>query len=176
MNSSERRDKIINILENSNNSPTSASKLANFCGVSRQIIVGDIALIRAGGMDIQATPRGYILTKNLRNSNIFENYVACIHGNEQLEDELYTILDFGGEIVDVTVTHPVYGEINAYLNLSSRHDANEFIKNVKKTDAKLLFTLTENGIHLHKIRCKDEKTFKKIKSELEKKKILFTNS
>ena len=60
MHAEERRETILKLLRQSAQ-PVSASTLAAQLSVSRQIIVGDIALLRAGGADILATPRGYCL-------------------------------------------------------------------------------------------------------------------
>ncbi len=168
----ERREKIKDILSNTS-VPVSASKLAKECDVSRQIIVGDIALIRAGGLDIQATPRGYILSKQPKN-DFYEGCIACLHTQDMLETELYTILDFGGSIIDVTVTHAVYGEISANLQLNSRFDADLFLQKLKNTEARPLSALTD-GVHLHKIRCASKEIFDRICDALKQKGILFNN-
>ena len=55
-----RRRAVAQILEEAEG-PVSAAALARRFSVSRQIIVGDVALLRAGGADILATPRGYLL-------------------------------------------------------------------------------------------------------------------
>ncbi len=168
----ERREKIKDILSNTS-VPVSASKLAKECDVSRQIIVGDIALIRAGGLDIQATPRGYILSKQPKN-DFYEGCIACLHTQDMLETELYTILDFGGSIINVTVTHAVYGEISANLQLNSRFDADLFLQKLKNTEARPLSALTD-GVHLHKIRCASKEIFDRICDALKQKGILFNN-
>lgn len=167
----ERREKIKQLLSQEQ-VPISASKLAKICSVSRQIIVGDIALIRASGFEIQATPRGYILNKPQSSNDFFEGCIACSHTQDMLEKELYTILDFGGTIVDVTVTHPVYGEISANLHLNSRFDAKMFLEKLKDTEARPLSALTD-GIHLHHIRCDSKQIFDRICSALRKEGILF---
>lgn len=167
---SERREKIKKLLSGANE-PLSASKIAKVCSVSRQIIVGDIALIRAGGLDVQATPRGYILNKALSNG-FFEGLIACTHKSDQIEKELYTIIDFGATVVDVTVEHAVYGEISAVLQLSSRFDAGLFIEKLKNCDARPLSALTD-GVHLHKIHCASKEIFDKICDALRKEGILF---
>ena len=56
---SERREQILSLLSENRGVTLSASALAAKFGVSRQIIVGDIALMRAGGVDIVSTARGY---------------------------------------------------------------------------------------------------------------------
>ena len=60
MEAQKRREGIARRLEQAEG-PVSASALAKEFAVSRQIIVGDVALLRAAGLDIAATPRGYIL-------------------------------------------------------------------------------------------------------------------
>ena len=56
MNTIDRREDIVRRLTISAE-PISASSLAAAYGVSRQIIVGDIALLRASGEKISSTPR-----------------------------------------------------------------------------------------------------------------------
>ena len=92
--------------------PVSAAALAERFSVSRQIIVGDVALLRAGGTDILATPRGYLLGG--RGGGV-ERTVACVHAPEEMERELNAIVDAGGEVVDVIVEHPVYGQLTGLL-------------------------------------------------------------
>lgn len=56
MRAEERRQAIRELLQRAKQ-PVSATALAAQFSVSRQIIVGDIALLRAAGADISATPR-----------------------------------------------------------------------------------------------------------------------
>lgn len=144
--------------------PVSAAALAKQFSVSRQIIVGDIALLRAAGAEILATPKGYVLG---RRSAGVERTVACIHAPEEMEDELNAIVDAGGEVADVIVEHPVYGQLTGILGVSSRYDVQEFLQRVRTDDARPLSDLT-GGIHLHTIRCKDDKTFQRIQKTLKK--------
>lgn len=169
MSTDERRQKIKSLLEKEEN-PLSASSIAKMFGVSRQVIVGDIALLRASGCEIIATPRGYIIEKEINQSQI-DKTIACKHNDEQLKEEIYTILDLGGALVDVTVEHSVYGEICAPLHIFSRFDANSFIEKIKNNEARPLCDLTD-GVHLHKIRCADEESFSRITKALKEKGIL----
>ena len=169
MEAQKRRKLILNNLINSS-SPTSASKLAGEFNVSRQIIVGDIAILRASGEDISATPRGYILDAPSKHFE-FIGILPCKHNNDQLLNELYTIVDFGGTIIDVSIDHPVYGELNGQLNISSRYDADLFYSQVIKNHAKPLSSLSD-GIHLHHIGCKNIEVFEKIQSKLKELNIL----
>lgn len=152
--------------------PLSASHLAKELNVSRQIIVGDVALLRASGENIFATPRGYILESNSESllSVGYTGTIACKHSIDNLLDELYTIVDFGGTIVDVTIDHPVYGQLSGSLDISSRYDADLFFEKLQANKGLPLCELT-GGIHLHQIGCKDEASYQKIKDTLIAKKI-----
>lgn len=164
----DRREKIISEIKKSKK-PISATKLAQMFNVSRQIIVGDVALIRASGTNIQATPRGYIL-EDQRGDSIYT--IAVKHNEQSLEDELYTIVDLGGEVIDVVVEHPLYGELTGPLHIKSRYDVDEFIKDSKKHDAKPLSQITD-GLHLHHIYCPNEEIYQRILTALKNKGYLF---
>lgn len=166
-----RRDRILSCLQDADK-PVSASALAEKYHVSRQIVVGDIALLRAGGAPIIATPRGYILENGAARNDTFT--IACRHDNEgQLLEELYVIVDNGATAVDVIVDHPVYGQIVGQLHISSRFDADKFAETLKSSNAAPLSLITD-GIHLHTIRCSDEEKIKRIKSLLTEKDILIS--
>ena len=162
----DRKTKIIEII-NKSEKPVSASKIAKELGVSRQIIVGDVALLRASGQEIIATPRGYILDTSSTNSYT----IAVKHNNEQLEEELNTIVDLGGKVEDVIVEHPLYGEIKGNLHIYSRYDVSKFMSKVEKNDAAPLSLLT-NGVHLHTVTVPDQETLERIKEALDEKHIL----
>ncbi|MBN7773645.1 transcription repressor NadR [Clostridium aminobutyricum] len=171
MNALERRNLIVNELKNAS-SPISASSLASQLNVSRQIIVSDVALLRASGIDISATPRGYILAdQEIPSDYGFIGFLACKHTAQQLKEELYTIVDFGAEVLDVTIEHSLYGQLSGRLDLGSRYEVDLFLKKVQNGPDLPLSILTE-GIHLHKIGCKDEKTFELIKQTLTEKGML----
>lgn len=166
----DRRDKIIEMIKESQK-PISATALAKEFHVSRQIIVGDIALIRASGTNIVATPRGYLYEHN---NNSDEYMIVVKHSNEQLEEELYTIVDLGGHIIDVSVEHPIYGLLTGKLHLYNRYDVDQFIKKTREAHAKPLSCLTE-GIHSHTIRCYNKEIYDRICYSLNEKGILIKN-
>lgn len=169
MNSEERREKLLSILNNTIE-PITATVLAKKFSVSRQVIVGDIALMRAAGIKISATPRGYILNFEPESDDTVFT-VACRHDQDNMINELYMIVDNGGTIMDVTVEHPVYGEISGELRISTRYDADIFLEKIKKNQAQPLMRLT-GGIHLHRIKCKDEQARKRIIEALKKENII----
>lgn len=165
-----RRQQIMQTLASAEK-PVSASKFAKKFGVSRQIIVGDIALLRAAGEEVVATARGYILESNETNTG-FVSKIAVQHERQQMEEELQIIIEHGGEVVDVIVEHPLYGELVGMLHLKTKQDIASFMKRYEKSQATLLSELTA-GIHLHTIRYPDEATLKKIKRALSTAHILY---
>ncbi|WP_315968792.1 transcription repressor NadR [Candidatus Stoquefichus massiliensis] len=165
----DRKEKIIKTIKKSDK-PISASKLASQFGVSRQIIVGDVALLRASGYNIIATPRGYILDEQ---NNEYIYTIAVKHDQQSLGDELYTIVDLGGSIIDVIVDHPIYGQLTGKLHISSRYDVDQFLKKVEHGKAKPLSQLTD-GLHLHTIQCQNEDVYQRIIKTLDEKGYLFT--
>ncbi len=164
MDAERRRKAILRILEHAEG-PQSATTLATKCSVSRQIIVGDIALLRASGADITATPKGYVVSPEAPQG--LTTTIACIHAPEDMGRELYTIVDCGAEVVDVVVEHPVYGEIRGPLRLRSRYDVDEFLERVARAEAKPLSALT-GGIHLHTVACADKSVLLRVLIALKK--------
>ncbi|MDO4270902.1 MAG: transcription repressor NadR [Eubacteriales bacterium] len=160
MNAAERRTKITHLLAQAD-APVSATALAAQCGVSRQIIVGDIALLRAGGLAVLATPRGYVLENAAAAPAYAERSVVCCHGDDRLREELYLVVDLGGALIDVTVEHSVYGQICAPLHIFSRFDADAFCQKIQQPGARPLCDLT-GGIHLHTLRADTEQTLDRI--------------
>ncbi len=157
----ERRRAVAALLREAEG-PISATALAERFSVSRQIIVGDVALLRAAGADISATPRGYVAGR--RETGVVRT-IACIHTPEQMGEELTAIVDAGGEALDVVVEHPVYGQLTGQLRVRSRYDVAEFLRRVEEHAAKPLAELT-GGIHLHTIRCPDEDTYQRVSKAL----------
>lgn len=150
MTTSQRREKILALLEQAD-APMSATTIANLFSVSRQIIVGDIALLRAGGAQILATPRGYILEPSADGGAV-ETSIVSIHGDDRMAEEMYTVVDLGGALLDVTVEHSVYGQICAPLHACSRFDVDTFLLKLQSSNSRPLCDLT-GGIHLHRLRC-----------------------
>ena len=150
MHAQERRQEILKLLHQSAH-PISASALAERFSVTRQVIVGDIALLRAGGAEISATPRGYVLP---RATDGITRTIACRHTLEQTGTELDILVDNGCTVLDVIVEHPVYGQLTGQLQISSRYDVEQFLARVQAHDAAPLSMLT-GGIHLHTLRCPD---------------------
>lgn len=164
-----RREKIIEILKKST-APVSGSGLADKLNVSRQVIVQDIALLRATNKNILSTNKGYILYHD--NMEKFTRTFHVCHGDNQIEDELNTIVDNSGRVLDVVVEHEIYGQITVDLIINSRRDVKDFIERLQKSSsAKPLKELT-NGEHYHTVEADSEEDLDIVESELRKKKYL----
>ena len=161
MDAQKRRQYIAHRLDCSE-TPVSAALLARECAVSRQVIVGDVALLRASGVDIAATPRGYVLPSHA--SGLIRT-LATRHRGDQMEEELNAIVDQGCTVIDVIVEHPIYGQLTGPLRLSNRYEVAQFIERCREESVAPLSLLTE-GIHLHTIACPSEGAFLRVKEAL----------
>lgn len=170
MNAQERRKHLEQRLSEENR-PLSATSLAREFGVSRQVIVGDIALLRAKGCPVIATARGYMLSHLMHGSDYIGKIVSA-HALDDTRLELETIIDLGGEVIDVTVEHYLYGEITGRLNIATQDDIEDFMQRVKNNKARLLSELT-SGVHIHTIACRGADIFGAIKEELSDKGLLY---
>ena len=161
MDAQTRRQTIAKRLEQEKE-PISATALARELSVSRQVIVGDVALLRATGLDIAATPRGYVLPSRPE-GKVFT--VACIHSAREMEQELNAVVDQGCTVLDVIVEHPVYGQLTGPLHLSNRYEVGQFVQRCREESVAPLSLLTD-GVHLHTITCPDEQTFVRVRESL----------
>ena len=158
-----RRDTIIKML-GEKGKPLSGTELAKELGVSRQVIVQDIALLRAVNKNILSTNKGYVLYDPSEEIQKARRTIAVSHSDEQTQDELYTIVDF----LDVVIEHDIYGQITVDLILKSRQDVDEFIAKVAKSKAKPLKTLTGNK-HFHTVEADSEQLLDIIEEKLREK-------
>ena len=153
MTAAQRRSAIYDQLTAAQ-TPISATALAQQFSVTRQVVVGDIALLRAEGHSITATPRGYMIPAETG----LRRTIACHHSGEDTQKELFAMVDCGCTVVDVIVEHPVYGQLTAPLALSSRYDVEQFIHRMKTSHAQPISALT-GGVHLHTLSCPDETAY-----------------
>ena len=153
MKSVERREKILELISKSEK-PVSGTMLAERTGVSRQVIVGDIASLKEDGCDIIATSRGYILSRA-------ERVYKVVHTDEDIEKELRAIVDNGGEVKNVFVWHKIYGRIEGELNISTAADVTEYMKSLKNGRSSPLKNVT-SGYHYHTVYADSEAVLDKI--------------
>jgi hypothetical protein len=172
MTGEERRVKILSMMRETGD-PIPGAALAKGCQVSRQIIVQDIALLRAAKYQIVSTPRGYQLVEEAKsvaaaaNSGCYRVYHVS-HTDEQIEDELNTIVDNGGRVLDVFVEHEIYGSIRAELKVQCRRHVQEFLEEIRSGKSSPLKNLT-HGTHYHTVEGDSEETLDIIEQELKKK-------
>lgn len=166
MEPSKRRNFILSRLSHSSE-PVTGQDLSLLLGVSRQVIVQDVALLRAQGAEIVATPRGYVLAQKASPGRV-QAVLACKHDASHVGEELMVMVKNGCEVVDVTVEHPIYGQLTGLLMLRSESDVREFISRVHSTGAGLLSSLT-GGVHLHTVRARSNSALTSVISELKAK-------
>ena len=161
MKAADRRKAIVNLLLSSNEA-ISGGKLSEEFGVSRQIIVQDITVLKGTGYDILSTHNGYIIQKSPLKERVFKVY----HTTEETEDELTTIVNLGGTVVDVFVWHKVYGKMTAALNIFSPLHIKQFIEGVRSGKSTELMNIT-GGYHYHTVRAESEDILNRIQNALE---------
>lgn len=170
MNGYNRRQSLLNMIKTSS-IPLSGSQLAAGLNVSRQVIVQDIALLRAADYDIISTNRGYLLNSRASARRIFH----VRHRDEEIEEELNTIVDAGGKVIDVFVAHSVYGDLHAPLSIYSRNDIKKFINKLKSGEAAPLKNIT-NGNHFHTVDAYSEEILDDVGIALQEKGFLVTDN
>ena len=169
MTGQERRDAMIEIIQNSEK-PVSGTALAKQFAVSRQVIVQDIALIRAAGYEVLSTHRGYLLGQKNSVTRIFK----VSHTDEEIADELNLIVDLGGKVLDVQINHKVYGRMKADLGIHSRKQVQDFIEEIRSGKSSPLKNITSN-YHYHTVEADSEEVLDLIGEELNKRGYLVNN-
>lgn len=163
MKAAERRKEIIMFLM-AQKEAVSGTVLSKKFGVSRQIIVQDISVLKAAGFGILSTHYGYIV----QDTPFVTREIKMYHTTQQTEDELNCIVDLGGMVADVFVWHKVYGKMLADLNISSRLQVKQFIEGVRSGKSTELMNIT-GGYHYHTIRAESEKILDEIEKKLDEK-------
>ncbi|HEY2420805.1 MAG TPA: transcription repressor NadR [Neobacillus sp.] len=166
----ERRNFLLQLLKESNR-PITGSDLAAKTNVSRQVIVGDITLLKAKNEPIIATSQGYLYLKNNSGTPLFERTIACSHTPEETEKELNLLVDHGVTVKDVRIEHAVYGDLTASIMVSNRQEVKQFMKKIQSTQAAFLSELT-GGIHLHTLTASSERVLDKAVKALQQEGIL----
>lgn len=170
METENRRQQILNLLENQHK-PVSGTVLSRLFGVSRQVIVQDIALLRAENKNILSTNKGYVLFKQVDSNESMRRVVCVKHNLAQMEEELNCIVDNGGHVIDVSVEHDLYGQISADLIIHNRADVEEFVEKMKDSNSKPLNVLTDE-LHYHTIGATSAEILDRIEKKLAEKGIL----
>lgn len=165
-NGTDRRKQILKLIGESSK-PLSGTALGSATGVSRQVVVQDIALLRTEGYPIVATARGYILNEPRQSVRLFK----LRHNNEQTEEELTSIVDLGGCVLDVMVNHRIYGKMSAPLNIKNRRDVQLFMERLHSGKSAPLMNVT-SGYHFHHVSAEQEEILNEIEGVLKEKSFL----
>ena len=161
----KRREAIVELLLKEK-APIKGVDLATKFNVTRQIIVKDIAILRAKGNNILATPDGYMFNDD--NGSRVRSIIAVNHSKTEMIKELEIVIKYGGIIEDVIVEHPIYGEIKGLLMIKNLNDLNRFRESFELSESALLSSLT-NGVHLHTLSADTKENMELIKKELKEK-------
>ncbi|HHX62678.1 MAG TPA: transcription repressor NadR [Epulopiscium sp.] len=170
MDGDQRREALIEMLTDTLE-PLSGRRLGDIFEVSRQVIVQDIALIRAQGLDIIATARGYLLYRDAAKNK--QRIFLVRHQYDDISDELNTMIDCGGIIRNVLIDHPIYGEMVGNMMLKTRRDVERFVEDILEFDTYPLMNLT-HGVHMHTVEAANEEILDEIEIALNKKGYLYT--
>lgn len=162
----DRRKKLLSLMRESD-VPLSGTQLGKTTGVSRQVVVQDIALLRTEGYPVVSTARGYFMDEPKQSVRL----IKVCHTNEQAEDELQTIVDLGGNVVNVMVNHRIYGRVEAPLNIKNRRDVSRFVQDLTTGKSSLLSSVT-SGYHFHKVMAESEEILDEIEAALRRKNYL----
>lgn len=162
-----RRAEILRLLKE-RGAPLSGTALAKEMGVSRQVIVQDIALIRAENHDILSTNKGYIFRKETEEISQPKRVFHVKHTTQEVLDEFLTVLELGGTVLDVAVEHEIYGQIRADLLIETAQDAMEFVRKLSSCKANPLKVLTDD-CHYHTVSAPSEKLLDLIQRDLSEK-------
>ena len=120
MTTAERRAAILQQLAHAG-APLAARTLATHYGVSRQVIVQDLAVIRASHPGIISTARGYVLEQPDQPAGCTREFKVR-HTPDRTGQELNLIVDCGGRVKNISISHRVYGRITAEMDIRSRQD------------------------------------------------------
>ena len=82
-------------------------------------------MIKAGGLPLLATAKGYLLQKET--DGLCRREIRVCHNREQIGDEMRLIVDLGGYILNTHVDHPIYGSVGESLRIKSRRDIQNFL-------------------------------------------------
>lgn len=162
MTGTERRAHLLELLRAAD-APCSGTALGKQLGVSRQIVVQDIALLRSQGHEIIATNRGYLAPAAPEGAHVRrpERIFKVRHTPEQAEEELTCIVDLGGCVEDISVNHRVYGRITAPLAVRSRRDVARFVEDMRSGVSTQLSAVTD-GYHFHRVSAESEEALDEI--------------
>ncbi len=170
MDAQTRRKRILELV-GAAKAPATGSWLCEKLGVTRQVVVQDVALLRAGGVPIIATPAGYMMLDTAARGRALKVFTCRHETLEEAERELMIIVENRGRVRDVIIEHPIYGEISGSLMLSTPRSVKNLIERLRCKDSQMLSSITD-GVHMHTVEADDEETLAVIEDGLRRAGIL----
>ena len=167
MNGEARRETIKQMLLTARQ-PMTGTALAQELHVSRQVIVQDIALMRAEQLPILSTNKGYLLRPEDTPTPQPKRVFFVRHSTDQVLDEFMTVIELGGRILDVAVEHELYGQIRVDLLIENAQDALDFDRRLSHCKDNPLKVLTDD-CHFHTVSAPSEKLLDLIEKEFQAK-------
>lgn len=164
MESTARRKRIEQVIAMSDG-PVTGAQLAALLEVTRQVVVQDIALLRAGGAPIVATPSGYLHIEPGRAARPMRVFTCRHETLEEAEKELMIMVENGGKVLDVIIEHPIYGEISGSLMLNTPQGVKNLIGRLRNKDSQMLSSVTD-GVHMHTVEAGREESLAEIEKKL----------
>lgn len=132
MTGEKRREQILSAIQQAPG-PVPGAALAQACHVSRQVIVQDIALLRAARYPILSTTRGYVLQ-----SRCLSRVFRILPPDEGLKPILFSIVDNGGRVRNMFQPGTNGSRLEFRLNLHARSEVEAFLQGLTKPEGKLL--------------------------------------
>ncbi len=163
MSKDERLAYIVKRLESADGAVRGV-QLAEECGVTRQIIVGDISTLRRNGKKINSSSLGYRMAKPKR--PCFKQIMACRESLDRMLDELYTIVDLGGAVLNLSVEHGFYGYVKMDVNVRSHDEADRYLKYFRSTCRSVMDGFQDDG-HQYLIETHSKEALARIRSALD---------
>ena len=162
-----RRMRILQMLR-AQGVPLSGTALAKAFGVSRQVIVQDIALMRAENHSILSTNKGYLYRTEGDQTHMPKRVFYVKHTTARVEEEFVILTELGGRVLDVAVEDDIYGYIQVDLLIETPQDARDFDQKLAICRGHPLKVLTAD-CHYHTVAAPSEKLLELIEKELQSK-------
>lgn len=164
MDAAGRREKLTQIIKEAGK-PVTGGELASMLRVTRQVVVQDIALLRASGLPVIATPSGYMMLDVVAVRRPIKVFTCRHETVEEAERELSIIVEQGGKVRDVIIEHPVYGEISGTLMVSTPEAVKSLVERLKHKNSMMLTSIT-GGVHMHTVEADSEEALTDIEKML----------
>ncbi len=112
---------------------------------------------------ILSTTKGYVIQQD----SSFTREFKVRHSQDKAAEELNLIVDCGGHVKNISISHRVYGRVTAEMDIRSRQDVNEFAEALRNSRSTVLSSAT-SGYHYHLIEASSEERLDLIENNWER--------